>query len=71
VFLLQLWPLFIDILILCFSFNQALVDYEGDSEEEEEEEEETGGGGVVIGSVESPKKDTDELESPNKRAKLT
>lgn len=53
-----------------FSYDQALVDYEGDSEEEEEEEEEIADGGVV-GSVEPLKKDNDEVESPNKRAKLT
>jgi len=64
------------------TLKKALVDYEGDSEEEEEEEEAVGGGGgvgvgggvgggVVVGSVESSKKDNDEVESPNKRAKLS
>lgn len=37
-------------------FKQALVDYEGDSDDEDENE---------------PKKTDDQVESPNKRTKLT
>ena len=43
---------------------QALVDYEGDSEEDEEKEEQDA-------AVDHKKEADEEVESPNKRAKLT